>query len=191
MKARDNPFSTDRVLRIRYDLQHDTWPNLLARLEHFDYRAAIVGPHGAGKTTLLEDLQEKLEARGTPTLWLRLDHDHPKFDRATLDTLFARLTPNHIICLDGAEQLSRLPWLLFNRRTRPARGLVITSHKAGLLPTLIECTTTPELLGDIVARLSSGTIRRVDAPKARDLFQKHQGDLRAALREMYDWYASI
>src|SRR5689334_2571133 len=113
MKARDNPFSTDRVLRVRYQLLHDDWPGLLARLDQLDYRAEIVGPHGAGKTTLLEDLQEKLDARGMPSVSLRLDSDHPAFDRRVLDAAFARVTPQHVICLDGAEQLTPFAWLRF------------------------------------------------------------------------------
>ena len=36
MKARDNPFSTDRVLRVRYQLHDMTWPQLLASLEMLD-----------------------------------------------------------------------------------------------------------------------------------------------------------
>jgi hypothetical protein len=190
MKARENPFSTDRVLRVRYQLLHDDWPGLLARLDRLDYRAAIVGPHGAGKTTLLEDLQERLEARGLPILWLRLDADHPAFERRALDAAFARVTPQHVICLDGAEQLTPFAWLRFKRRARGVRGLIITSHRAGLLPTLIDCTTTAELLDDIIRRLAPAAAGDA-APSARQLFQKHHGDLRLALREMYDWYAAV
>ncbi len=190
MKARDNPFSTDRVLRVRYQLLHDDWPGLLARLDRLHYRAAIVGPHGAGKTTLLEDLQEKLKARGMPSVWLRLDADHPAFERRVLDAAFARVTPQHVICFDGAEQLTSVGWLRFKRRARGARGLIITSHRPGLLPTLIECTTTVELLNDIVRQLAPAAAE-VAAPSAGELFVKHHGDLRAALREMYDWYAGL
>ncbi len=190
MKARDNPFSTDRVLGVRYQLLHDDWPGLLARLARMDYRAAIVGPHGVGKTTLLEDLQEKLDARGMPSVSLRLDADHRAFERRALDDAFARVTPQHVICFDGAEQLTPFAWLRFKRRARGARGLIITSHKSGLLPTLIECGTSVELLDDIIRRLAPAAAADA-APTAGELFQKHHGDLRLALREMYDWYAGL
>jgi hypothetical protein len=202
MKARDNPFSSDRILQIRYQPLTCDWSSLLAHLEHLGYRAAIVGPHGAGKTTLLEDLQEKLEQRGMPVVPLRLDRENPKFERGFLDALFERVTPDDVICLDGAEQLTRLGWLLLKRRARAARGLIVTSHKSGLLPTLIECTTTPALLDAIVARLlststahapnaSHASRAHVGPPPANELFIKHRGDVRAALREMYDWYAAL
>jgi hypothetical protein len=202
MRARENPFATERVLRIRYELPDGDWPGLLARLDRLAYRAAIIGPHGAGKTTLLEDIQERLRAAGVPVVSLRLDTDHPTFARGALDACFATVTPAHVICLDGAEQLTPFAWALFKRRTRAARGLLITSHRAGRLPTLIACATNPHLLEQIVARLlpapPTADTRIVSQPAPtpppptpRDLFLKHDGNLRDALREMYDWYAAL
>lgn len=193
MKARDNPFTTERVLRIRYALPDDDWPGLFARLEQQRYRAAIIGPHGSGKTTLLEDLQEQLTARGVPVMSLRLNTTKPSFARAELAACFATVTPDHVICLDGAEQLTRFGWASFAHRARRARGLIITSHQAGLLPTLHTCATTEHLLEDIVARLLTPALRGQAAalPTSRDLFARHRGNLRDALREMYDWYAAL
>jgi len=55
-----------------------------------------------------------------------------------------------------------------------------------LLPTLIECTTSPALLDRIVHRLAPDT----DAVRTpNDLFARHHGNLREALRELYDVYA--
>ncbi len=192
MRARDNPFATDRVLRIRYELPDGDWAALLARLGRLRYRAAIVGPHGTGKTTLLEDLQDRLRASGVPSVSLRLDTTHPRFSRATLDACFDMMTPAHVVCLDGAEQLTRLAWASFNRRTRTARGLIITSHRAGMLPTLHTCTTNVYLLEQIVSRLLVGPhLRPASQPTPHDLFVRHHGNLRDALREMYDCYATL
>jgi GTPase SAR1 family protein len=193
MRARDNPFATNRVLRIRYALPDDDWHGLLTRLAQQRFRGAIVGPHGAGKTTLLEDLREQLEARGMPVVPLRLDTAKPSFARAELDACFATATPDHVICLDGAEQLTRVGWTLFERRARRARGLVITSHHAGRLPTLYTCATSEHLLDDIVSRLLTPALREQPAalPTSRELFVRHRGNLRDALREMYDWYAAL
>jgi hypothetical protein len=63
MRARDNLFSADRVLQVRYRLEGITWEELLRRLERLGYRAAIAGEEGTGKTTLLEELGARLEAR--------------------------------------------------------------------------------------------------------------------------------
>jgi hypothetical protein len=194
VRARDNPFNTDRVLRIRYELPDGDWPGLLARFDRLRHRAAIVGPHGTGKTTLLEDLQEHLHARGVPTVALRLDSTHRTFARGALDACFARITPAHIICLDGAEQLTRFAWAAFARRTRAAGGLIVTSHRTGLLPTLIECRTSAHLLDRLVSRLLAATPAPpppATLPTPHDLFIKHRGNLRDALRELYDCYARL
>lgn len=192
MRARDNPFATERVLRIRYRLPDGDWPGLLARLERQRYRGAIVGPHGSGKTTLLEDIEEQLRARGVPVLTLRLDSTKRAFDRGELDACFAASTAAHVICLDGAEQLGRLAWASFARRARRTRGLIITSHRAGRLPTLHTCATSEHLLEDIVSRLlAPARVPAASPPTSHELFLRHRGNLRDALREMYDWYAAL
>ena len=187
MRARDNPFAADRVLSIRYELPDGQAGRLLARLERLRYRAAIVGPHGAGKTTLLEDLETPLVRLGFRVTHLRLDGEHRRFPPGCLAQLEATLDARDLVCLDGAEQLDWVGWRMFRWRTRRAGGVLITSHRPGLLPTLIECTTSPELLDRIVNRLALQA-EGVRTPK--DLFARHHGNLRDALRELYDVYAA-
>ena len=189
MKARDNPFRTDRVLRVRFKLPGISWTQLMSRLTELNYRAAIVGPHGSGKTTLLEDLERRLIDRRFQPKRLRLDEDHRFFDRSFLNAFLADLSQRDIILFDGAEQMSRLArrWFLF--RTRAARGLIVTSHRPGLLPTLIECRTTPALLGEILDEVLDEDAPCVRA-KAPELFRRHRGNLRDALRECYDLCAA-
>ena len=181
MKARDNPFATDRVLRIRYRPQGWTWEQMLARLEAMDYRGAIVGPEGRGKTTLLEDLGERLAPRGLGVKHLRLTRERPAFERRTLREFFDGLATRDVILLDGAEQLGRRAWWRFLRSSHAARGLVITSHRTGLLPTLVQCETSVPLLRGIVHDLHPG-----QAGAAEALFTRHRGNVRDALRELYD-----
>jgi hypothetical protein len=128
-----------------------------------------------------------------PTVALRLDTARPAFRRGELDACFAAVTPAHVICLDGAEQLTPIRWTLFERRARRARGLLITSHRAGRLPTLHTCATTEQLLEDIVSRLLTPAppIHSAALPTPRELFLRHQGNLRDALREMYDRCAAL
>lgn len=188
MRARDNPFSTDRVLRVRYRLRGESWDSLLARLAALKYRAAIVGPEGAGKTTLLEDLERHLRARGFEPATLRLTREQPRFSPGTICELRARCDQRHIILFDGAEQLGRWGWWWFCRSVRAAGGLIITSHRPGLLPTLIECRTDEGLLAGIIADLLGGAVEeQLDA--ARRLFRANRGNLRDALRELYDQWA--
>src|SRR3972149_3545862 len=72
MKARENPFAVDRVLKVRYRFQVNGWAEFLDRLAASRCRGAIVGPEGSGKTTLLEDLRPRLTQRGYQTVWIRL-----------------------------------------------------------------------------------------------------------------------
>ena len=188
MKARDNPFKTDRVLGVRYRLQGGTWGELLARLKKLDYRAAIVGPKGAGKTTLLEDLEPMLTGLGFRVRCLRLDRETRSFPRGFLKNLLAALDRRDLLLFDGAEQMSRFAWQRFKTRSKSAGGLVITSHRSGMLPTLIECATSPELLAEIIVELL-GCGPQAPREAAGMLYAKHGGNLRDALREMYDLYA--
>jgi hypothetical protein len=187
MRARDNPFSTDRVLRVRYRLSGEGWESLLARLAALNHRAAIVGPEGAGKTTLLEDLEPHLAAKGFEAVWLRLTREQPAFAPGVLQQL-RTLDSRHFILFDGAEQLSRWSWWRFKSATRDVGGLVITSHRHGLLPMVIECRTDAALLASIVSELLSEPVERHQAAAER-LFTKHRGNIREALRELYDDWA--
>ena len=187
MRARDNPFAADRVLKVRYRPQGWTWDGLMERLAALRYRGAIVGPHGSGKTTLLEDLEPKLIALGFEPARLRLDRETRTFQQGYLDEFFRRTTPRHLILIDGAEQMTRLAWRLFRRRARRAGGLIVTSHRAGLLPTLVECATTPELLDEVIGELANGSAPDV---AVHELFARHRGNLRDAIRELYDRCAS-
>jgi hypothetical protein len=188
MRARDNPFATAFVHRIRYRLPDGlSWEALLARLESMNWRAALVGPEGAGKTTLLEDFASRLRDRGFEIVWLRLTREEPRFAPKTLQQIDA-LHSRQMVLFDGAEQLSRWGWWRFRRRARRAGGLLITSHRSGLLPTLLKRGTTPELLAEIVADLLNEAPATHGAEAGR-LHRKHHGNLREALREMYDLWS--
>ena len=93
-----------------------------------------------------------------------------------------------IVFVDGAEQLGPLAWWRFRRIVRQATGLVITSHRSGRLPTLIECRTSPTLLRELVTELAPDDIEKLE-PRLDDLFERHKGNLRSCLRELYDRYA--
>jgi hypothetical protein len=185
MRARENPFRTECILKLRYRLQDMSWPELLTRFRALHYRAALVGPCGSGKTTLLEELQSKFLAWGFGTRLVRLDTEHPVFAAGFISKLVASLTPNDILLFDGAEQLSPLAWHWFSWRTRRARGLLVTLHEPGRLPTLWECRTTPRLLSEIAAELLCAEPAQLEAC-AGLLFTRHRGNLREALRQWYD-----
>ncbi len=188
MKAKDNPFAVERIQTIRYHPLGTTFDRILARLHELNYRAAIIGPEGSGKTTLLEDLQEMLQRKGF-RVNLTFVNDTSRFDSPACRRLLSELTRDTILLLDGADLIRRSDWSLLKRHTiTHAYGLVITAHRRGLLPTLIECSTTPALLKDLVSDLLPRG-RTLPAEFLDSLYQRHQGDLRACLRELYDFYA--
>ncbi len=176
--ARQNPFSTDRVLRQRYALDHKGWESLLRRLKQNDHRGALVGPHGSGKTTLLEDLATRLSAVGWRVDLRRLSAEFPHLKSSDLRPRKA----NEFVLLDGAEQLSLFFWWRFRHATREAGGLVITTHRAGRLPTLRRCATDPQLLREIVKELGVA----LPENEVSALYIRHRGNIREALRELYD-----
>ena len=188
MRARDNPFAMDRVHTIRYRVQNGTLADLMTRLKELNYRAAIIGPEGSGKTTLLEDLERALAGQGVKTRMVFVNDTSPLPDPACR-RLLSELTRDELLLLDGADLIPRSCWSVLKRHTiTRALGLVITSHRPGLLPTLIECATSPSLLRDIARELQPSD-HPIPAQSLDSLFQRHQGNLRACLRELYDLYA--
>jgi hypothetical protein len=184
MRAGDNPFTVQKLRRIRYRLSGQSWEDLLKRLADLDWRAAIVGPHGHGKTTLLEDLVPHLEARGFRVRSVLLHTGDRRLSSERKEVLFRDLEPRDILCVDGAEQLGRWAWLALRWRSRAAGGLLITSHRPGLLPTLLDCETSPELLEGIGRDLLGEEAG--PRPDAEALLARHGGNVREALWELYD-----
>ena len=178
-RARDNPFAIHRVLGERYRLAPAEWSFLLGRLESLGRRAAIVGPHGSGKTTLLEDLGDRLETSGWHIHFLKLTAEQ----RAALARAII-LDPVIVLC-DGAEQLSFLEWKRLRFRTRLAGGLVITTHREGRLPTLHFCQTSPAVLSELAASLG----QLLTSAESAALHARHGGNVRNALRELYDMWS--
>lgn len=157
----------------------------MARLESLGCRAALVGPEGSGKTTLLEDLAPRLESRGMRIKPLRLDDRRRRFSESFLPGFLADLESHDAILFDGAEMMGPLAWRLFRRRARKAAALIITLHRPGRLPTLVDCATSPELLQEIIYDLVSPD-ERPDDDEIHRLFTEHNGNLRLALRALYD-----
>lgn len=186
MRAQDNPFRSRRVEAIPYRLAGTTWGELLGRLKELRHRAAIVGPHGHGKTTLLEGLASHLAAQGFRIRSASLHDGQRWLSSKQRKTLFGELTSRDLLLLDGAEQLSWLAWRHLRWRSHRAGGLVVTSHSPGLLPTLYECRTTPELLAGIVRDLLGA---EESGMPVEELFARHGGNVREALMELYDLYA--
>ncbi|MCX5660744.1 MAG: hypothetical protein NTW19_13640 [Planctomycetota bacterium] len=163
---------------------------MLKRLDALGRRAAIVGPKGTGKSTLLEDLAQRFVQRGLRPRIVRVPDPRERFDsgsrRVRLADLVPRdLGPGDVLLVDSAENLNWLAWRSALTRARPAAGMVITAHRPGRLPTLIETRTSPQLLREIVDQLLAGSPALREKVDVDSLFAEHRGNLHEALRELY------
>ena len=187
-RARDNPFRVSRVLTLRYRLDEASWQHLLERLAERDYRGALVGPKGSGKTTLLEDLEQRLEIRGWTIAPVRLSQERRQ-PSAEEWRRIRTAGPEHLVTVDGVEQLGWWPWRRVLRQSRGAGGLIVTSHAPGRLPTLRQHRTEPQLLHQLVAELVGPAQVAQRHPQLDQLFEHHGGNVRDCLRSLYDAWA--
>lgn len=175
MRPADNPFATHRLdqLPYRFPGGERERADFYSVLEASGYFGALVGPRGHGKSTLLREIERHCREQGFPVRRFQLRESEPP-------PSFPAPTAEEILLLDGAEQFSLRQWWHFRWRMRFARGLVITTHRPGRLPTLHYCRTSSRLLRELIENLSPGS------HGTHFLFEKHRGNLREALFECYD-----
>ena len=157
---------------------------LANRLRGLGHRGAIVGPHGSGKTNLLVHLAHLLAETVGCVGPLRARSGR---DAAGIMRVILRSPSGTIACIDSWEQLG-WPGRLAVRAAAAWRrsGLLVTSHHATELPTLVECQTSHSLLARLVERLpdTSGIpVADIDAA-----FARHGGNIRDSLGDLYDLF---
>ena len=181
LTAAENPFRVERLHGVRYWEPGFSVEALAERAAGMDWRGAIVGPHGNGKTTLLLELGKALAARGLAVQHASIGDDQHWESQVAPD-------PGTVYLLDGAERLSPAAWLAFRWRMRPAKGMIITAHSPGRMPTLHTCRTTPETLAHLLRALDPPGLEAL-LPRAAVLHLQHKGDCRAVLFHLYDDFA--
>lgn len=179
----DNPFRaqrTDALAFVEFDL---TVLGVAQDLAKHNHRGALVGPHGTGKSTLLQALGDHLVPHGLCPLPLFMNSD----ERGTFPTVWRRTIanahPNDLLLLDGYDLLPiwARAWVL--HKSRPAGGLIVTSHRHTRLPTVAITRTSPALLEQLLDELDPVAAEQIDA---FSLYRRCDGNLRDALRLAYD-----
>lgn len=188
MDAARNPFRASRIESLPFLWpEHECWKTLEERWIRHGRQGALVGMHGNGKSTLLTEWMARLEAEGWDCQVLRLTEEAPRLPRG-----FCLQPGDRPRCavLDGAEQLGPLGWRLWKHRTRRADGRILTSHKPGLLPTLLRVETDAARLAQLLRQLLEDDVSRLPAPPEQ-LLREHSGDVREVFRHLYDVFSAF
>lgn len=186
--AKDNPFAVSRIEGLGYIPFTEPLDVILRRLAGMQFTAAIVGPCGSGKTTLLEELEKRLRSDGILTETVFISNDVVLPWRMIWEKA-ASVPAGGVLFFDGACHLSRWRWMRLRRLVRRRNiGLVITSHREGMLSTLVYCRPRPQMLTEIVKQLL-GDIDQNQQAECMELFEIHRGNIRDCLRQLYDRFA--
>lgn len=172
----------ERIASVPFRFDHGDWDSNLRWLERLNYRAAIVGKKGSGKTTLLAELADRLH----DVCYINLPHDR-EGHAELLRQAEKGIEKGQRILVDGIE---RLTWYQREKlffQTAGQAGLIVAVHRRCRLPTWITCRTDESLMAQIVDDLKIGS-PQVNAA-AMDAFQKTHGNIRDALRLLYDQFA--
>jgi len=204
--AHQNPFRSERIeaLAFRFPPGVD-WTVVERRLDYCNGLGAIVGPKGTGKTTFLERFAQRESDAGRRVQLIRLrPEQRPDARRLALDPTASTLLMDSAGLL-SARRLKALARRLGQPWTgiRPSRAIV-SLHRPGpvavtrtgrvrrLWPTLLRTRCDDALLRQLVADLLGRPLEpardgeiRLDA-----LRRRHRGNLREALAELYDRFAS-
>ena len=189
MKARLNPFASAHVESLPYAPTGGGYDMIMKKLQDSGGLGAIVGPEGSGKTTLLAELRDRLAEKGFLVHLEGLSLEKRKPDARALKRFISARAPEKAFLLDGAEQTSPLTWRLLKWKAGKADIFLVTSHFPGLLPTLVETSTSPELLCKLANTLLPPE-NQMTFEEARSLHEIHKGNMRLAFRALYDDWAA-
>lgn len=194
----DNPFATcwtrPGAIPFRFADGQST-ERLVERFAAANWRGAIIGPHGGGKSTLLETLKLALIAAGHSISSITLRNGQRRLPHRLIDHARPGPADNYaggrrfIVIVDGYEQLSWLERLrLIGECRRRHLGLLITSHAATCLPTLIRLTPSRQLIEQLVRELCDQVSTHIAAEEVAASHACHGSNVREIFFDLYDRY---
>lgn len=179
IKARENPFRSEKVAAFRYQIDAEflaQWRRQLATRRRI--RWSIVGPEGTGKTVLLQDL-----ADGIPHVeWVKIHReDSPLRKLQAGAKLWSRdSTP---LFIDGAESL---PGLFWSARCLLRPKIVATLHRPRRpLGLLFETRFDPATVLSLVEYLTHAKLPPNEGQRILRIGREHNGNVRSILRQLY------
>lgn len=180
----DNPFRVQRLDALGFVEACVTVDGVMRKLAERRYRGAIVGPHGTGKTTLLREIGDRLIGMGLSPMPLFMNSE----DRGTLPRSWrsAFRTAGHgdALLLDGYDLLPFWARAKLLYATGGASAVIVTTHRRCALRTIARTHSSPALLQQLVTQLTDA--EAADRIDCESLWHQHGGNLRDALRTLYD-----
>lgn len=192
VKPGENPFRSACVDALTYQPAGKGWDEIERRFRHRRFRGALIGPHGHGKSTLMREMGARLgpiaaasigESEDAPR-YVQMRPDDP--DQHAHIRRLIREVPQ-LLMIDGYDLLGWRDRLRLTRRRRPT---LVTSHRRTAMPTLLRCRTSPALLANLIGQLAPGLERALGESEIEALHISHDGNVRDALRELYDRVAA-
>lgn len=195
VKPSDNPFRSGCVDALGYLPIGRSLSEIETLFRDAGYRGVLFGPHGHGKSTLMHHLARVgLPEGAAPHRVIQVADD-----LSNLHELKAGMkNRDGVLMVDGFDLL---PWW-WRWRVSRRRRVLVTTHRDLVLSPMISwmnpqkmsprfcCETTPALLGELIARLSPSVRGVMDEGAIAALYARHHGNVRDALRELYDRVAA-
>ena len=194
------PFFAGDYVISRHEYEDRFYDDLYDSLQKTAYRSQVVGSHGTGKTTFLISFVRFLERQDHIVIHFTLHDGQRTITRKFWEwhnILVAQYKSGDIdnvpiAVIDGYEQLSLEQKIRLRMSCRKKRcGLLITTHTpAWNLPVLLRTEPTYQTLQSIVRHLFRD-VTDVEPPDhllCSSLFDRHQGNIRNVLFDLYDQY---
>ena len=189
---RDNPFATCWTTAGAIPFHFpagQTAEQLTQRLANQDWRGTIIGPHGSGKSTLLATLGPAITAAGRTIHAVALRDRQRHLPPAFVDGI---TSDRSLVIIDGYEQLgwrARLALAIHCRAT--CAGLLVTSHAATRIPTLVQLAPTRELINKLVALLSAEVSTAITPEQIAASHACHGSNVREVFFDLYDRHEEL